>query len=205
MLLKSDLDVQQTPLCFALSIDKFQLTGRNLGQVFNSRSGCVYACIHSCCYWAKLLNLKLKTRPKQLLGYLPLVFALPPIVPLLQSHLSLLKDAQTLLSSVSFTVLSELFKFLSLFNPLELWSDPCPGRLWCPGGINKGSTVCLDGTQKFDQLRPYLFWQISILGVHVKLVLLQLACGLWLHNRQGSCHIWQMMHVHEIQPDQASL
>ncbi len=50
---------------------KLQLTGRNLGWVFNSRSGHVYA-THSCHYWAKLSNFKLKTRPKQLLGSLQL-------------------------------------------------------------------------------------------------------------------------------------
>jgi hypothetical protein len=46
------------------------------GQVFNSRSGRVYA-THSCCYWVKLPNLKLKTQPKQLLGSLPLDILLP--------------------------------------------------------------------------------------------------------------------------------
>ncbi len=50
-------------------LDKLQLTGQNLGQVFNSRSDRVYD-IHSCWHWAKLPNLKLKTRPKQLSGSL---------------------------------------------------------------------------------------------------------------------------------------
>jgi hypothetical protein len=58
-------------------MDKLQLTGRALGRVFNSRSGC--------CILAKALaeqcsnttNLGLKTRPKQLLGSLPLVTVLP--------------------------------------------------------------------------------------------------------------------------------
>ncbi len=36
---------------------------------FNSRSGYVHA-MHLSCYGAKLSNLKLKTQPKQLLGFL---------------------------------------------------------------------------------------------------------------------------------------
>jgi hypothetical protein len=57
-------------------MDKLQLTTQNLGRVFNSRGGNVYA-MHSCGYQSKLPNLKLKTQPKQLLGSLPLGFALP--------------------------------------------------------------------------------------------------------------------------------
>jgi hypothetical protein len=58
------------------SMDKLQLTGQNLGPVFNSRSGCMCA-MHLCCYEAKQPILKLKTRSKQLLGSLPLAFVLP--------------------------------------------------------------------------------------------------------------------------------
>jgi hypothetical protein len=65
-------------ICCAM--DKLQLTGRNLGQVFNSRSGCVYA-IQLHCFETKLPNLMLKPRPKQLLGYLPLDIALPGCAP----------------------------------------------------------------------------------------------------------------------------
>ncbi len=43
------------------AMDKFQLTGQNLGPVFNSRSSCMLLR----CYEAKRPNLKLKTRPKQ--------------------------------------------------------------------------------------------------------------------------------------------
>jgi hypothetical protein len=57
-------------------MDKLQLTERNLGRVFNSTSGRSFA-MHLCCYEAKQPNLKLKTRSKQLLGSLPLAFALP--------------------------------------------------------------------------------------------------------------------------------
>ncbi len=57
-------------------MDKLQLTGQNLGRVFNSRSDCMSA-MHLFFYEAKQLYLKLKTQPKQLLGYFPLAFGLP--------------------------------------------------------------------------------------------------------------------------------
>jgi hypothetical protein len=56
------------------AMDKLQLTGRNQGRVFNSRSGCMCA-LHLCGYKTKWPNLKLKNWPKQLLGSLPLAFA----------------------------------------------------------------------------------------------------------------------------------
>ncbi len=57
-------------------MDKLQLTEQNLGRAFNFRLG------HACAYYTvaqitKQPNLKLKTQPKQLLGSLPLAFALP--------------------------------------------------------------------------------------------------------------------------------
>jgi hypothetical protein len=52
-------------------MDKLQLTGQNLGRVFNFRSGCLHSA-HLRRHQVKLPNLKLKTRPKQLLGSLPL-------------------------------------------------------------------------------------------------------------------------------------
>jgi hypothetical protein len=56
--------------------EQTSLTGRNLGRVFSSRSGC--ACVMQLsCFETKLPNLMLKTRPKQPLGYLPLAMALP--------------------------------------------------------------------------------------------------------------------------------
>jgi hypothetical protein len=54
-------------------MDKLQLTGRNLGRVFNSRSGRVQLHLSE----TEQPNLKLKTRPKQLLGSLPLDIAVP--------------------------------------------------------------------------------------------------------------------------------
>ncbi len=66
-------------------MDKLQLTGQNLGWVFNLRS--VHLPVaHLWCYLVKLPNLKLKTRHKQLLGSLPLDFALPGLLIIL--HLS---------------------------------------------------------------------------------------------------------------------
>jgi hypothetical protein len=58
------------------TMDKLQLRGQNLGRVYSSKSDCMSA-MHLFCYEAKQLNLKLKTRPKQLLGSLLLAFALP--------------------------------------------------------------------------------------------------------------------------------
>jgi hypothetical protein len=60
----------------ACSMDKLKLTGRNLGRVFHCRLGST--CIgHAIVHISKQPNFKLKTRPKQLLGSLPLAFALP--------------------------------------------------------------------------------------------------------------------------------
>ncbi len=57
-------------------MDKLKLTGRNLGRVSNYRLG--HACIdHAIVHITKQPSLKLKTRPKQLLGSLLLAFALP--------------------------------------------------------------------------------------------------------------------------------
>ncbi len=61
-----------------LSMDKLQLRGWNLNRVFNIRSGHLHAdafLVSS----VKLPNLQLKTRSKQLLGYLPLDSALPEL------------------------------------------------------------------------------------------------------------------------------
>ncbi len=58
---------------------QLQLTGQNLGRVFNFRFVHLHA-EHFRCYQVKLPNLKLKTRPKQLLGSLPLVIALPVVI-----------------------------------------------------------------------------------------------------------------------------
>jgi hypothetical protein len=48
-----------------LVMDKLQLTGRNLGRVFNFRSGHLHAA-DLWCSWVELPDLNLKTRPKQL-------------------------------------------------------------------------------------------------------------------------------------------
>ncbi len=57
-------------------MDKLQLTGQNLDRVFYFRYERVRA-VHFLCLGVKLPNLKLKTRPKQVLGSLPLDIALP--------------------------------------------------------------------------------------------------------------------------------
>ncbi len=59
-----------------LVIDKLNLTGQNLGQVFNFRQGCTFVC-YAITLITKQSCLKLKTWPKQLLGSLLLAFALP--------------------------------------------------------------------------------------------------------------------------------
>jgi hypothetical protein len=58
------------------AMDKLWLTGQNLGEVFNPRLGCSCKC-RAIAYFTKQTSLKLKTWPKQLLGSLPLAFALP--------------------------------------------------------------------------------------------------------------------------------
>jgi hypothetical protein len=61
-----------------LAMDKLQLTGQNLGRVYNFRNGCLYG-VHFLCYGAKLPNLKLKTQTKQFIGSLPLDSSLPDL------------------------------------------------------------------------------------------------------------------------------
>jgi hypothetical protein len=56
-------------------MDKLQLTGRNLGLVFNYRM-CVMQLF---CYKAKQPNLKLKTWQKQLVASILLAFAHPEL------------------------------------------------------------------------------------------------------------------------------
>ncbi len=50
---------------------------QNLGRIFNTRIGRIHV-THLFGYEAKLPNLKLKARPKQLLGYLSLDILFPP-------------------------------------------------------------------------------------------------------------------------------
>jgi hypothetical protein len=61
-------------------MDKLKLTGRALGRVFNFRNGCMCHTLHLRPGVAKQPKLELKTRPKQLLGSLPLVIALPGVM-----------------------------------------------------------------------------------------------------------------------------
>jgi hypothetical protein len=57
------------------SMDKLQLTGQNLGRVFNFGSGHLNAATFLVLS-VKLPNLQLKIQPKKLQGSLPLVIAL---------------------------------------------------------------------------------------------------------------------------------
>jgi hypothetical protein len=57
---------------------QLQLTGHNLGRVFNFRFDHLQA-EHFRCYQIKLPNLKFKTWPKQLQGSLSLVITLPRV------------------------------------------------------------------------------------------------------------------------------
>jgi hypothetical protein len=78
---------------FRQIMDKPQLTGHNLGRVFNFRNGCVRA-THFLRYRVKLLNLKLKTWPKQLLGCLPLDITLPRLMLIYYSFIELSEGGQ---------------------------------------------------------------------------------------------------------------
>jgi hypothetical protein len=70
----------------SLFMDKPLLTGQNLGWVFNFWNGCKHA-VHFLCYRVKLPKVKLKTRPKHLLGSLPLIIALPSLIHLTVSNM----------------------------------------------------------------------------------------------------------------------
>jgi hypothetical protein len=105
-----------------LSMDKLQLTGQNLGRVFNSRSGCMCA-MHLCYYEAKLPNLKLKTWPKQLLGSLPITFALSAL-RIMACSLSTLNNLTisltTLKMTFSITTLSIMTLSLIMLHKLAI-------------------------------------------------------------------------------------
>jgi hypothetical protein len=59
-----------------VAMDKLQLRGQNLGLVFKIRNSHLHAAVFLVSS-VKLPNLQLKTRPKQLLGYLPLDITIP--------------------------------------------------------------------------------------------------------------------------------
>ncbi len=68
------------------SMGKLQLTGRYLDPVFNSGRGSVHA-MKLCYNEVEQTNLKLKTRPNQLLGYLPLCIEFPGAILLSDNKL----------------------------------------------------------------------------------------------------------------------
>ncbi len=61
-----------------LTMDKLQLTGRNLSRVLFFRSGHLYV-VHLWCYQVKLPNLKLITLPKTTSKLSPLRFCTPQV------------------------------------------------------------------------------------------------------------------------------
>jgi hypothetical protein len=86
-------------------MDKLKLTGRNLGRVFHSRL--CHTCIgHAIVHITKQPNLKLKTRPKQLLGSLPLAFALP---------------ARVYSLSLSHSILLSIHIYIYLYINIYIW------------------------------------------------------------------------------------
>jgi hypothetical protein len=87
-------------MILTLAMDKLQLTGQNLGRVFNSRSGRVHA-LQFHFSEMKQPNLKLKTRPKQLLGSLPLVIPLPALACFVAASITKKKSFITLTPEVS--------------------------------------------------------------------------------------------------------
>jgi hypothetical protein len=62
----------------SLSMATLQITGQNLGRVFNSRTGCMCA-MQLQSFETKLPNLKEKNWDKQLLGSVPFDIALSPL------------------------------------------------------------------------------------------------------------------------------
>jgi hypothetical protein len=87
------------------------------------------------CFETKLPSLILKTRPKQLLGSLPLDIALPAKTYYRLLMLSLV------IKVVDELVLPKFVKFSSLSNPIELCSDHFPSQLCQLGYINEDPTV----------------------------------------------------------------
>ncbi len=74
-------------------MDKLQLAGQNLGRVFNFRSGHLHAGTFLVLS-VKLPNLMLKTLPKQLLGSLLLVIALPALCLTIDKKLKILPSLE---------------------------------------------------------------------------------------------------------------
>ncbi len=89
-------------------MDKLQLAGQNLGWVFNFRSGHLHPAI-LWCFLVKLPNLRLKTQPKQLLGFLQLDIALP-------ANNTLMLDAimQSVMAPNELTINKLIFKHFKL-------------------------------------------------------------------------------------------
>ncbi len=73
------------------TMGKLQLTGGTLGRVFNCRNGCTNT-VHLSWFEAKLSDLKLKTRPEQLFGSLPIDIELPDSIVTSSFHFTIKPD-----------------------------------------------------------------------------------------------------------------
>jgi hypothetical protein len=85
-------------------MDKLQLAGQNLGRVFIFRSAHWHATTFLVLS-VKLPNLQLKTRPKQLLGSLLFVIALPGVVAKSTRSDKLIKPQMPILQAIQKSVM----------------------------------------------------------------------------------------------------
>ncbi len=98
-------------------MDKLKLIGRNLGRVCKSRLGHAFVKCHAIAYKSKGPNLKLKTRPKQLLGSLPLAFALPDLTH--SELLKYLKPNSSLKICLGLKKVAQMTKICPIWSPLN--------------------------------------------------------------------------------------
>ncbi len=136
--------------CFSfnqtLCMDKLQLTGRALGRVFNFRSGCMHT-MHLLPSVAIRPNLEQKTQPKQLLGSLLLVIALPTLCV---SHFSFNQTLCILRFSFNQTLCLSHFSFnqtlcLSRFSFNQTFCLPrlSLNQTQCLSCLSLNQTLCL--------------------------------------------------------------
>ncbi len=128
-----------------LYMDKLQLTGQALGQVFNFRSGCMHT-MHLLPSVAIQPNLELRTRPKQLLGSLLLVIVLPglqyrPLVSCLDTFCLSLTICTVKLDCSYMASKSAYSAFVLRVAP-ERCSSLSPGSLPLPTNFRPGRNVC---------------------------------------------------------------
>jgi hypothetical protein len=101
-------------------MDKLDATGQNLGRVFNSRLGRAGICC-AISYITKRPNLKLKTQPKELLGSLPLAFALPALtMTQMERILFASRHPITVLACLSCTYFQKFANVVLVFRNLTM-------------------------------------------------------------------------------------